>query len=502
MTDRGSGVTAPLDVQVLLDRAPFGAFRWRVFVLCFLIVLLDGFDTAAIGYIAPSLMAEWQVPKPALAPVLSAALFGLAAGALSAGPLADRLGRKRVLVGSVAVFGAGCLASAFAADLQTLTWLRFLTGVGLGAAMPNAVTLMSEYSPTQRRSLITNAMFCGFPLGASCGGFLAAWMIPAFGWRSVLLLGGILPLVLVLVLLVALPESVRHMVTHRWPAARIRQVLTRIAGERAAAAEHYVLPEPAEAGGARVPSPGAGARAATMPAGEMAAARAMAGAGQGTDGAQAAQAPQEGLHAAEAGGLRLVLSRPYRVGSVMLWVAYFMGLVVFYAMVNWMPVLFRSIDIDLATATRITALFPLGGVAAIVLGWLMDRHDPTRVLAVGYALTALSIWAIGQAVGQLGLLMALVFAAGVVMNATQAAMPALAAGFYPTRGRATGVAWMLGVGRFGGVAGSFLVAALAARDVGFAGILTVLAIPGLIAMLALLVKALAHRKRKAAVQVP
>lgn len=520
MTDRGSGVAAPLDVQVLLDRAPFGAFRWRVFVLCFLIVLLDGFDTAAIGYIAPSLMAEWQVPKPALAPVLSAALFGLAAGALSAGPLADRLGRKRVLVGSVAVFGAGCLASAFAADLQTLTWLRFLTGVGLGAAMPNAVTLMSEYSPTQRRSLITNAMFCGFPLGASCGGFLAAWMIPAFGWRSVLLLGGILPLVLVLVLLVALPESVRHMVTHRWPAARIRRVLARIAGERAAAAEYYVLPESAEDGGGRASSPGAGARAATMPAGEtaaghemlagrtmaagqeMAAARAMAGADKGTDGRQAARAPQDGLHDAAAGGLRLVLSRPYRVGSVMLWVAYFMGLVVFYAMVNWMPVLFSSIDIEAATATRITALFPLGGVAAIVLGWLMDRHDPTRVLAVGYALTALSIWAIGQAVGQLGLLMALVFAAGVVMNATQAAMPALAAGFYPTRGRATGVAWMLGVGRFGGVAGSFLVAALAARDVGFAGILTVLAIPGLIAMVALLVKAMVHRKRKAAVQAP
>lgn len=451
MTDRGSGANASLDAQQLLDQTPFGPFRWLVFLLCFLIVLLDGFDTAAIGYIALSLVAEWEIAKPALAPVLSAALFGLAAGALTAGPLADRFGRKRVLVGSVAVFGSGSLASAFAPDLQMLVWLRFFTGVGLGAAMPNAVTLMSEYSPAHKRALITNAMFCGFPLGASCGGFLAAWLIPEFGWRSVLLLGGILPLVLVGVLIAVLPESVRYMVSKGWPVARIRQVLVRIAGPRAAA-DAYVLPEP----------------------------QGVAAASQGAEDAP--------------GGLRLVLSPPYRVGSVMLWVAYFMGLVVFYAMINWMPVLFKGIGIDAATATRITALFPLGGVAAIALGWLMDRFNPTGVLAAGYTLTALSIWAIGQAVGSLAWLMVLVFVAGVAMNATQAAMPALAASFYPTRGRATGVAWMLGVGRFGGVAGSFLVAALAARDVGFAGILTALALPGLLAMAALLVKALVHRR--------
>lgn len=444
-----------LDVQQALDGAPFGGYRWLIFVLCFLIVLFDGFDTAAIGYIAPSLMSEWGVEKSALAPVLSAALFGLAAGALSAGPLADRLGRKKVLIGSVAVFGAGCLASAFSADLQTLTWLRFLTGVGLGAAMPNAVTLMSEYSPMRQRSLITNAMFCGFPLGASCGGFLAAWMIPEFGWRSVLVLGGVLPLVLMLALIVFLPESIRYMVTHGWQPARIRRVLTRVVGDKLASAERYVLPE--------------------MPA----------------DKAPAADA--DAPSSREARGLGIVLSSRYLLGSLMLWIAYFMGLVVFYAMINWMPVLFRSIEIEAATASRITALFPLGGIAAIVLGWMMDRYNATIVLALGYLGTALSVWAIGQAVGNMGVLMLLVFVAGVIMNATQASMPALGAHFYPTRGRATGVAWMLGVGRFGGIAGSFLVAALTARQFDFAGIFAVLAIPGLIATVALLIKALVYR---------
>ena len=165
-----------VNVQTLLNEHPFSPFQWVIFALCFFIVLLDGFDTAAIGYIAPSLIKEWGVSKPALAPVLSAALFGLAAGALLAGPLADRLGRKTVLVGSVLIFAVACLASGFAPDLTTLSVLRFVTGLGLGAAMPNAVTLMSEYCPDSRRATLTNAMFCGFPLGAAFGGFMAAGM--------------------------------------------------------------------------------------------------------------------------------------------------------------------------------------------------------------------------------------------------------------------------------------------------------------------------------------
>ena len=130
-----------------LNENPFSPYQWLTFALCFFIVLLDGFDTAAIGYIAPSLITEWGVQRPALAPVLSAALFGLAFGALSSGPLADRFGRKKVLVGSVLLMGVACLSSAFAAELNHLVVWRFITGLGLGAAMPNAVTLMSEYCP-------------------------------------------------------------------------------------------------------------------------------------------------------------------------------------------------------------------------------------------------------------------------------------------------------------------------------------------------------------------
>lgn len=433
----------PVNVQALLDSQAFGSYRWLVFILCFLIVLLDGFDTAAIGYVAPSLMREWGVAKPDLGPVLSAALFGLAAGALSSGPLADRFGRKRILVGSVLLFGLGSLASWLASSLQMLGWLRFLTGVGLGAAMPNAVTLISEYAPARQRAMLTNAMFCGFPLGASLGGFVAAWMIPEWGWRSVFLLGGILPLLLVVVLVLALPESVRYMVSNGWPGERIRAVLLRIAGAEAASGDRYVLEE----------------------------------SGAGPGGAEG-----------KGSGIGIILSRPHRVGTLMLWLAYFMGLVVFYALINWMPVLFREIGMAPRTATLIAALFPLGGVAAVLFGWLMDRCNPNYVVALGYGLTALSVWGIGQFPASLGWLMAMVFVAGVMLNAAQSSLPALAASFYPTRGRATGVAWMLGIGRFGGIAGSFLVAGLVAQALDFMQILSVLAVPALLAALALWIK--------------
>jgi MFS transporter, AAHS family, 4-hydroxybenzoate transporter len=438
-----------VNVQAFLSDNPFSSFQRVIFVLCFLVALADGFDTAAIGFIAPSLLKEWTLTRSDLQPVLSAALWGLAAGALLSGPLADIVGRKRMLAGSILAFGAFCLASAYSESLSQLVISRFLTGLGLGAAMPNAITMMSEFCPDRKRAILTNAMFCGFPLGAALGGFLAAWMIPSFGWRSVLILGGIAPLALAAAVIAAMPESVRYMVARAEPAERIRAVLSRIA------------PLPASARSF-----------------QMSGAAPVSGAGSTGPG--------------------LVLSAPYVVGSLMLWVTYFMGLVIFYALISWMPLLFKDAGVEPQTATLISALFPLGGCGALLSGWLMDRFNANRIIAFCYALTAVLIFAIGQTSGNLGLLMLLVFAGGALMNTAQCSMGALAAAFYPTRGRATGVAWMLGVGRFGGIAGPALVAYLSKENLGFAAIFAYVAIPGLIAATALMIKQFVHPETKAA----
>jgi MFS transporter, AAHS family, 4-hydroxybenzoate transporter len=430
-----------VDIQSLLNHNRSSRLLWSIFVMCFCIVLMDGFDTAAIGFIAPSLLGEWHIAKPALAPVLSAALFGLAFGAISAGPISDRFGRRLPLIVAVTLFGAACLASSLSTSLDQLTIFRFITGLGLGAAMPNAVTLMGEFSPDRRRATLINLMFCGFPLGAALGGFLAAWLIPQFGWRSVLMLGGTAPLLLVLLLIARLPESVRFMFASNQPIADIRALLKRLTGSEVSSEQLIV---------------------------------------DAVD-----------QQAATVSGVRLILSSKYMVGSAMLWVAYFMGLVIFYASVNWMPLLFKDAGLSPTHSALISALFPLGGVGAVASGLLMDRINPNRIVAIAYGLTAVAVFLIGRSAGAVPALVFTVFLAGVFMNTAQSSLPALAAAFYPTQGRATGVAWMLGIGRFGGIAGSFLVAELMRRQLSFTAIFTILAATGLVASAALVIKLLA-----------
>lgn len=440
-----------LDVQRFIDDNKFSRFQWLVFAVSFLVILLDGFDTAAIGYIAPSLLKEWGIAKPQLAPVLSAALAGLAVGAVLIGPFADRFGRKYLLTGAVALFGVASLASTTSGSLDELVLWRFITGLGLGAAMPLAVTLASEFAPTRRRAVLTSAMFTGFPLGAALGGFLAAWMIPQWGWRSVLELGGVLPIGLALIMLFALPESVRYLVARGAPAERIRAVLGRISAS-IGNADRFVL-------------------------GETVVARVANDQGKS--------------------GVALILSRSYVVGSAMLWLTYGMGIVIFYALINWMPILLKDAGLEPQTALLVTSLFPLGGVGAIAFGLLMDKFNANRVIMIGYLITAACVYAIGQVAGNLGWLVVMVFVGGAVMNTTQTSMPALAAAFYPTAGRATGVAWMMAIGRIGAVAAPFLVAELQRRHFDFAQIFAVLAIPGVVAAIALFVKNASHPEQAA-----
>ncbi|MFZ1180605.1 MAG: aromatic acid/H+ symport family MFS transporter [Herbaspirillum sp.] len=431
--------SATFDIQQFIERQPLGAFHWVVLSLCFSVLVVDGFDTAAIGYIAPALLVEWRMQKSALGPVLSAALFGLATGAVAAGPLADWVGRKIVLVVSVAFFGVASFATAFSASLEMLTALRFITGLGLGAAMPNAITLTAEYAPAARRSLLTNAIFCGFPLGAAGGGLIAAWLIPHYGWRSVFVLGGLLPMALAGILLWRLPESLRYLVANGKPADRVRQVLARLTSDVLPAGISFVVPESGHASGKRA--------------------------------------------------VRLILSRSYLLGSSMLWLTYFMGLLIFYLLISWMPVLMKEVGFSIERAALASALFPLGGgIGAIVVGWLMDRMNPHAVIAAAYALTAGFVFCIGQGISNLTVLGASIFLAGIVMNGAQTAMPALAAQFYPTQGRATGVAWMLGIGRCGGIAGALLGAELMRLHIGFDMIFTLASIPAAVATIALVVK--------------
>ncbi|MCO7552706.1 MFS transporter [Metapseudomonas otitidis] len=430
-----------LDVQRFINAQPLSAYQWRVVLLCFLIVFLDGLDTAAMGFIAPALTQEWGIDRASLGPVMSAALIGMVFGALGSGPLADRFGRKLVLVGAVFLFGLFSLFSAFSANVDQLLVLRFLTGLGLGAAMPNATTLLSEYTPERLKSLLVTSMFCGFNLGMAGGGFVSAKLIPAFGWHSLLLIGGLLPLLLTLVLLLWLPESARYLVVRNKGDERVRRVLAPIAPSEVAVASGFSVPE------------------------------------------------QQTVQSRNV--FRVIFSGTYSAGTLLLWLTYFMGLVIVYLLTSWLPTLLRDSGASLEQAASIGALFQLGGVlSAVGVGWAMDRFDPHRVIGVFYLLAGVFAWLVGQSLGQMTLLATLVLVAGMCINGAQSAMPSLAARFYPTQGRATGVSWMLGIGRFGAILGAWIGATLLGLGWNFEQVLTALVLPAALATAAVLVKGL------------
>ncbi|HEF0063166.1 MFS transporter [Citrobacter sp. RHBSTW-00271] len=428
-----------VNIQQAIDDSPFSRFHWVIIVLGFLVLAIDGFDTAAMGYIAPTLSADWGIKKQDLGPVLSAALLGLSFGALLAGPISDRMGRKRVLVFSCLFFGLASLGTAYAETLNMLTFWRFLTGLGLGAAMPNAITLVSEFAPKRCRSMAINTMYCGFPLGAAGGGVISSWLIPNYGWHSVLLAGAIAPLALTVLLVLFLPESVKYLVHRGKGVAQVKRIAQRfMSGSLEQVTQFYL---------------------------------------------------EEDRVAVKKGSVAQLFSMPWLPGTLMLWMTYFMGLVIYYVLLSWMPTLMLGMGYPLAESAWLTSLFTFGGTAGILLaGWLMDRWEAHKVVSLGFILTMLFALALGFEHNHIILFGALIFLMGITMNGAQSGLQTLAATFYPTHCRATGIAWMQGVGRFGGVAGTMMSAQLLSLQWQADSILMFLSVPALVAAAATIYK--------------
>jgi AAHS family 4-hydroxybenzoate transporter-like MFS transporter len=432
-----------VDIKAWIDNRPVAGYQWLIMSLCFFIVLFDGFDVAVMGFVAPSLIQDWGLSKAAFGPVMSAGMVGLAIGALTAGPYADRLGRKKVLLFAVTAFSVLSLACAFARNPYELAALRLLTGVALGAALPNTTTLLSEYLPERNRSLFITIMFTGFNMGSGLGGFLAAWLIPNHGWQSVLLAGGTLPLLLLPFIWLLLPESARFLAARNAPASQIAKVLNKLGGTFTAATQ-FIMTEP--------------------------------------------QTQQKAP-------LRMLFSERYRFGTLALWMTYFMGLLVIYLTMGWMPTLLREGGLSIERAATITGLFQIGGtVGAIVVGWAMDRGNPNTVIATSYALGGAFILLLGAFSLESSLLAVGVIAAGFCMSGAQTGLNAFAPGYYPTDFRATGVSWMLGIGRFGAIFGSLIGGAVLSLGFGLPLLFALLSVPAFIAALAILANGHARRR--------
>lgn len=396
------GGGAPVDVAEFIDQQPVGRFQLKLLSLCAAVLFLDGFDTQAIGYVAPALAKEWGLTRAALGPVFSAGLFGLMIGALLFGPLADRVGRKKIIIFSTLAFGLGALVTAFVHDVNALLAIRFLTGLGLGGAMPNAVAMTSEFNPRRRRATMVMIMFCGFSVGAALGGLLAAALIPQFGWRSVFVVGGVAPLLLAPILALSLPESVRFLALTGRANDRVSGLLGRIRPKVAfARGTQFVMHEPHLPG---------------IPV----------------------------LHLFRQGRTLVTL---------LLWVVFFMSLLDIYFLANWLPTVLNDLGSSVSASAAIGSMLQVGGVVGtFALGSIIDRFS-FRALALVYFIAVFAVGAIGQFGHSIILVTVAIFAAGFCIIGGQIAANALAAAFYPTSVRATGVGWALGIGRIGSIVG-------------------------------------------------
>jgi AAHS family 4-hydroxybenzoate transporter-like MFS transporter len=419
-----------INVSEFINQHRLAPFQILIVVLCFLIVAIDGFDTAAIGFLAPAIRAEWNLTPAQLAPLFGAGLAGLMAGAFLFGPLADKYGRKAVLVFCVLFFGVASLASAYSTSLWMLVALRFLTGLGLGGAMPNSVTLTSEYCPEKHRLFMVTTMFCGFTVGSALGGLASAQLVEDYGWRSVLILGGALPLALLPLMVWQLPESVRYLVMEGKGLRRVAATLKRIAPQESLDNVKFVLTDKKPQG---------------SPVGRL-------------------------------------FKRDVYVGTLLLWFAFFMSLLIIYLLSSWLPTLIKSTGVSLKTASLVTTMFQVGGtLGAIALGWLMDRFNPHYVLAISYATAGIFIAAIGSLTSTPWLIGLAVFAAGFCISGSQVGANALSASFYPTDCRATGVSWANGVGRIGSVVGSVGGGAMLSMNLSLPSVFLIVGIPALLA---------------------
>jgi AAHS family 4-hydroxybenzoate transporter-like MFS transporter len=386
-------------VEEALENQPFGALQLRVVLLCALVQAFDGFDLGTIGMAAPSLSKAWGVAPPQFTTAFVMSSVGILVGALASGPLGDRFGRKPLLIASVGLIGLFSVLSAFAWSVPSITLMRFLTGLGIGGAMPATVALTSDYSPINRRGTLIMLMFCGNTLGGFLGGQLVAQILPIFGWQSIFLAGGVPPLLLVPLLMLYLPESPRFLIAHHADAETTRRILQRLDVSAQAAASKLV-------------------------------------------------------DVAKGNPVQQLFTGGLAVATILLWVAFFANLLNMYLFSYWMPTVLTLSGLKPETAVFYASMFSLGGIlSTLLLGPLIDRFGAPRVLACSFASGVVFVLLIGLTNLPAPWIMLPILGAGGAMIGSQLGANAMAAGLYPARIRSTGVGWALGIGRLGGIAG-------------------------------------------------
>lgn len=408
---------ATLEMSEIIEENPLGNFQKLVMLFCALIIVFDGFDVLAIAFAAPALSAALDIPKNELAYVFSAGLFGMMIGALLMGPVGDKFGRRYAVIFSVVVFALFTLLTGFIDSYNELLLLRFLTGLGLGGAMPNATALITEYVSSRQRNVAVAVIFLGMPIGGITGGLLASEIIPVYGWPSLFYVGGVMPLLLVPILLIWLPESPRFLVEHDKDNDEMLRVIARKIESKVAIADNALF----------------------------------------------AHHVEENKHFP----VKALFLDDRASDTVLIWVMFFFNLMVIYFLYSWIPTLLVQEGYQLAEASRTVVVLNVGGaISPFLFSRFIRNFGSKKVLTGCFILGSLSMIAVGQLGSSLNMVMILSFFSGFFIVGGQISMNALSSYMYPTHIRSTGVGWAIGIGRSGSIIGPLLAGALVTASFG------------------------------------
>lgn len=440
--DRESTAGTSIDIESVIDAAPIGGFIVKIVILCAMVALLDGFDTLAISYVAPVIADAWKLPKQAFGPIFAAHYAGAAFGAAMFGMLADRFGRRPVIMVSTAIFGIFALSTPLTYDFPSLFVVRALTGIGLGGALSNVISLVAEYAPSRVRATLVSIMYAAFPVGGVVGGPLSAHVVANYGWEAVFVIGGVVPLVLLVGLIIALPESLRFLVAHDAPQEQLATLLRRV-------------------------SP------ATRVAGRI----------------TVSELPSSGKQP-----VREIFSKEYARATTLLWLASFVTQLVIVYVITWMPTLLKAAGLPLSRAIITSAMFSVGGiVGSLLLARIIDRQKSYRSLVHAYVLAALAIGLIGFSTASAGWLFTIVCLSGISIVGAQVNLSAYSSTVYPTKIRSTGLGWIIGVGRIGAILGALVGTAFVSAGLSLETQYLLAGIPALLAGIAVYLARAKHR---------
>lgn len=399
--------------------------------LCTL-MFLEGYDMQTLSFAAPAILREWNVSRADFGWVLSAHLQGYLAGAILLSFLGDRLGRRNVIIGGVAIFSVFTFLAGFATSPLQLGLFRIVAGFGLGGGIPTGIALAAEYMPSKIRATAIGLMFVGYNLGASAGGFISAYTIGAYGWSSIFFIGGLAALPMLILLAVTLPESVRFLIVQGAAPSRIAAVVKRLRPEiDLTGVTHYL-------------------------AGEE--------------------------HRKVA--LGSLLSDGRAAMTVLLWFAMIASFTGHYVITAWMPTILTDDGLPIADANNAMGWFQFGGaIGSLIIAVLMDWVG-VRIVALTFIAAAPVTILLGLNFGYEFLIVNMILG-GIAVLGGQIGLNALAGTIYPTYMRATGAGWSLGIGRIGAIAGPVLGGNLLAYGMARPSILMLTAIPFVFCALAL-----------------